>query len=293
MLMKTFKSLAPAAAMLKLVPSPRKQTKQVPAVMSRKRGSVLLLQGCAEPVLLPHVREATLRLLNRAGFEVAPVPGEACCGSLVHHLGMETRSKAAAMRMVDLWSEAIRSHHISAILTTVSGCGTTLKNYGFMLQDTPSHAVAARQISSMVRDVAEFLADVGLPPAIDGAKPSVAYHAPCSLEHAQKSGHAPRRLLAEAGFEVREIRDSHLCCGSAGVYNILQPEIAGMLRDRKASSIVATGADVVATSNVGCSMQLAGIPGMPVLHVVELLDWATGGPEPSDLQGRWQQQVPT
>lgn len=289
---QAFRSLEPAAAMLRLVPTRRKYPKEAPGAVTRKRGTVLLLQGCAEPVLMPHVREAAVRLLNRAGYEVLPVPGEACCGSLVHHLGMESRSQAAAMRMVDLWGEATDEREVTAILTTVSGCGTTLKNYGWMLQDSPSYADRARQISSMVSDVAEFFVKIGLPPVVDFVKPAVAYHAPCSLQHAQKAGHAPRRLLADAGFEVREIRDGHLCCGSAGVYNILQPEIAGRLRDRKISSIVETGADVVATSNIGCSTQLAGVPKTPVLHVIELLDWVTGGPEPPDLPTRWQQSGP-
>jgi glycolate oxidase iron-sulfur subunit len=290
--MQAFNSLKPAAAMLELVPAPRKYPQRERGGVTRKRGAVLLLEGCAEPVLMPHIRESAVRLLNRAGYEVLPVPSEACCGSLVHHLGMESRSKAAAKRMVDLWSEATNEREVKAILTTVSGCGTTLKNYGFILQDIASHADRARQISSMVCDVAEFFAEVGMPPVVDFVKPTVAYHAPCSLQHAQKAGNAPRRLLADAGFDVREIRDAHLCCGSAGVYNILQPEIAGQLRERKVSNIVATGADVVATSNIGCSIQLAAIPGTPVLHVIELLDWATGGPEPPDLPGCWQQSAP-
>lgn len=285
---EAFKPLKPAAAMLRLVPRPRKSQRREPGVVSRKRGKVLLLEGCAEPVLMPHVRDATVRLLNRAGYEVLSVAGEACCGSLVHHLGMESRSTAAAKQMVDLWSAATKKSDVAAILTTVSGCGTTLKNYGFMLQGSPSHAEHARQISSMVCDVAEFFAKVGMPPVVDFVKPAVAYHAPCSLQHAQKAADAPRRLLADAGFEIREIPDGHLCCGSAGVYNILQPEIADQLRERKVSNIVVTTADVVATSNIGCSMQLADIPGMPVVHVVELLDWATGGPRPLDLPTRWQ-----
>lgn len=274
------KWLEPAAAMLKLIPSQGKFEKQQPGVVSRKRGAVLLLEGCAEPVLAPHVREATVRLLNRAGYEVLPVPGEACCGSMHHHLGMESRSKAAAKRMVELWSEATAKSGVAAILTTVSGCGTTLRNYGYMLQDNPSHKDRAKRVSSLVCDVGEFFVKVGLPPVVDLIKPTVAYHAPCSLQHAQKAAQAPRSLLAGAGFKVREIRDGHLCCGSAGVYNILQPEIAGQLRDRKVSNIISTGAEVVATSNIGCNMQLSGIPGMPVLHVIELLDWATGGPRP-------------
>lgn len=282
-LLRSVKTLQPAVAMLRLVPPSQRPVLQSAEPLSSKRGKVILLEGCAEPVLLPRIRAAAIRLLNRAGYEVVPVPGEVCCGSLVHHMGKENKSHAAAQRMVDLWHKTMQKSEISAVVTTVSGCGTTLKNYGFMLRNNPEYAERARQVSSKVRDIAEFLVEVGLPMVVEPTKPTVAYHAPCSLQHAQKADHAPRQLLEAAGFELREIAEGHLCCGSAGIYNILQPDLANQLRERKMLNVDATGAEVVATSNVGCIMQLANDRQRPVLHVVELLDWATGGPALPEL----------
>ncbi|HEX7720233.1 MAG TPA: glycolate oxidase subunit GlcF, partial [Woeseiaceae bacterium] len=285
-LLQSIRLLQPAVAMLRLVPPSRRpvQVQQSAEPLSNIRGKVILLEGCAEPVLTPQIRASAIRLLNRAGYEVVRVPGEVCCGSLVHHMGKEKESHAAAQRMVDLWHKTMEKSEISAVVTTVSGCGTTLKNYGFMLRNNPDYAERAQHVSSKVRDIAEFLVEAGLPEVIESRKPSVAYHAPCSLQHAQKADQAPRQLLEAAGFELREIAEGHLCCGSAGVYNILQQELAGQLRDRKILNVDATGAEVVATSNIGCIMQLAHGRQKPVLHVVELLDWATGGPELTELE---------
>jgi glycolate oxidase iron-sulfur subunit len=285
-LLESIRPLQPAVAMLRLVPPSRRPVKRHAVPFSNTRGKVILLEGCAEPVLSPQIRASAIRLLNRAGYEVVRVPGEVCCGSLVHHMGKEKESHAAAQRMVDLWHKTMEKSEISAVVTTVSGCGTTLKNYGFMLRNNPDYAERARHVSSTVRDIAGFLVEVGLPEVIESRKPSVAYHAPCSLQHAQKADQAPRQLLQAAGFELREIAEGHLCCGSAGVYNILQPELAEQLRERKILNVEATGADIIATSNIGCIMQLANGRQKPVVHVVELLDWATGGPELTELE-RW------
>lgn len=282
-LLQPVKSLQPAVAMLRLVPPLRRRDTSSAVPLSNPRGKVILLEGCAEPVLLPQIRASAIRLLNRAGYEVVRVPGEVCCGSLVQHMGKEKESHAAAQRMVDRWHKTMQQSEIAAVVTTVSGCGTTLKNYGFMLRNDPAYAERARQVSSKVRDIAEFLVEAGLPEVVKSRKPSVAYHAPCSLQHAQRADQAPRQLLKAAGFELREIAEGHLCCGSAGVYNILQQELANRLRERKIANVDATGADVVATSNVGCIMQLENGRQRPVLHVIELLDWATGGPAPSEL----------
>jgi glycolate oxidase iron-sulfur subunit len=285
------------AALLRLVPSPSRGGVGVgaPAVNSplgppehgadtpspnplpaRGRGRVVLLQGCVEPAMAPSIREAAIRLINRAGYEVASVQGEGCCGALSEHLGRADEAAALAAANVAAWT---RAGPFDAIVTTAAGCGTTLKAYGQRLGGDAGAAQAAGQ----ARDILEFIAEVGLPPVTRPGKLSVAFHAPCSLQHGQGIKTGPAELLAQAGYEVRPIAEGHLCCGSAGVYNILQPELAGRLRTRKAINIEKTGAAVVAAGNVGCIAQIAPAVGMPVVHPVELLDWATGGPRPASL----------
>jgi len=240
------------------------------------RGRVVLLQGCVEPAMAPAIRAAAIRLITRAGFEVALVAGERCCGALSEHLGRAEEARRFAAANVAAWAKA---GPFDAIVTTAAGCGTTLKAYGQRLADDPDAAGAAAK----ARDVLEFIGEVGLPAVTRPGKLSVAYHAPCSLQHGQGIKAGPAALLAEAGFEVRTVAEGHLCCGSAGVYNILQPALATALRDRKAASIARTGAALVAAGNVGCIAQIAPAVGMPVIHPVELLDWATGGPKPAGL----------
>jgi glycolate oxidase iron-sulfur subunit len=274
--------LRPAAAMLALSPGsiPAAPAIAQPAGLARH---VVLLQGCAEHALAPSIRAATVRLLNRAGWRVVFAPGEGCCGALVHHMGKEAASHAAAARNVEIWARALAAG-AEAILTTVSGCGTVMKNYGFTFRNDPRLAESARQVSDRVMDITQFLDQHGLPPVTLGAeRPSVAYHAACSLQHGQRVTGAPRRLLAESGFDVRDVPEGHICCGSAGTYNILQPELAGRLRTRKQANIDATGADIVATGNIGCISQLRHDGDRPVVHLVELLDWATGGPRPAGV----------
>ena len=278
-------ALRPLAAMLALAPRriPAAPPKRVPASTTRPR--IALLQGCAEPVLRPEFRAAAIRLLDRAGYDVVLAPGEQCCGALVHHMGRESDSLAAARRNVDAWTREIETGGLAAIVVTASGCGTTIKDYGFMLRNDPDYAGKAAQVSSLARDISEVLIDAELPLG-DGRGLTVAYHAACSLQHGQKVTDAPKRLLAGAGYIVRTPIEAHLCCGSAGTYNILQPEIAGKLGDRKAANLARLDADVIATGNIGCAMQLALRLGIPVVHTIELLDWATGGPVPPQLVGR-------
>jgi glycolate oxidase iron-sulfur subunit len=240
------------------------------------RGRVALLQGCVEPAMAPSIRAAAIRLMTRAGFEVVLAHGEGCCGALSEHLGRAGEAADFARTNVRAWTKA---GPFDAIVTTAAGCGTTLKAYDRRLDGDPDAANAA----SRARDVLEFIGEVGLPPVTRPGKFSVAYHAPCSLQHGQGIVAGPAALLAKAGFEVRPIAEGHLCCGSAGVYNILQPELAGRLRERKAANIARTGAAVVAAGNVGCIAQIAPAVDMPVVHPVELLDWATGGPRPPSL----------
>jgi glycolate oxidase iron-sulfur subunit len=280
-LLRRVKALRPLSAMLALAPAHiPPMDKSVDALVARSKGRVALLQGCAEPVLRPEFRQAAVRLLNRAGYDVVFAPGEICCGALVHHMGREDDSLANARRNVDAWEALRRDSGLDAVIVTASGCGTTIKNYGYMLREDPVYAERAVTISGLVKDITEFLQDAELP-AGDGRGLTVAYHAACSLQHGQKVTEAPKRLLADAGYIVRTPNEAHLCCGSAGTYNILQPEIAGQLGDRKAANIERLKADVVATGNIGCATQIGLRTALPVVHTVELLDWATGGPPPA------------
>lgn len=273
--------LKPLAAMLRLLPSPLRgraggvvaaaqATTLAPRSTAGGRGRVVLLQGCVESVVAPHVRAAAMRLLTRAGYEVVLAEGEGCCGALSQHLGRADEARAMARTNLAAWA---RAGKVDAIVTTAAGCGTMLKDYGHLVgQDAPA------------RDILEFIAEVGLPPVVKAHGTVVAYHAACSLQHGQQIKADPPRLLAEAGYDVRLPAEGHLCCGSAGVYNILQPELATRLRDRKAANIAATRAAVVAAGNVGCMAQLAPVLDAPVVHPVELLDWATGGPKPAAME---------
>lgn len=264
------------AAMRRLAPAKvgRRAKAGVVAAQAGRRGRVALLQGCVEPAMTPQVREAAVRLLTRAGYEVVFAEGEGCCGALSQHMGRAEEAQSLARANVAAWS---RAGELTAVVATAAGCGTMLKAYGEAL------GADGAPVAAKARDILEFIAEVGLPPVVKAQGLKVAYHAACSLQHGQQIKTAPPALLAEAGFDVRPIAEGHLCCGSAGTYNILQPDLAGRLRDRKAANIARTGADVLAAGNVGCMAQLAPALDMPVVHPVELLDWATGGPRPAAL----------
>ncbi|MDJ0685323.1 MAG: glycolate oxidase subunit GlcF [Alphaproteobacteria bacterium] len=281
------------AAMLKLAPgAPPKpspvDTPQVFPATGPAKLRVALLNGCAQPVLQPHVNEATVRLLTRLGVEVVVADGAGCCGALVHHMGKTKRSHAQAAANIRAWMAVHREDPLDAVIINASGCGTTVKDYGYMFRNDPELAEDAKTISGLTRDITEFVDQWGLLPVDAGAalteKPVVAYHSACSMQHGQKITHAPKSLLKKAGFTVKEPLEGHLCCGSAGTYNIMQPEIATKLRDRKVANIEKTGADVIAAGNIGCITQIAGAAKTPIAHSVELLDWATGGPIPPALE---------
>jgi len=270
-------ALAPA----KLPPPSPAQEPQIHAAEGARRGRVGLLTGCAQKVLNPTINEATIRLLTRMGIEVVITPGQGCCGALTHHMGQHDPAMEAARKNIRAWTAEIEGQGLDAIVVNASGCGTTLKDYGFMFREEPDAADAAR-ISALAMDITEVLEKFGYAPTREKAGVTVAYHSACSLQHGQKITALPKQLLARAGFTVKEPAEGHICCGSAGTYNILQPEIAGQLRARKLENIARTRADVIAAGNIGCMTQLAG-DALPVVHTVELLDWMAGGPKPAGL----------
>ena len=259
---------------------------QVFPAEGERRMRVALLPGCAQLVLAPEINEATIRLLTRHGCEVVVAPGSGCCGALVHHLGDAAPALAFARANIDAWERIRASSGLDAIVVNASGCGTMLKDYGFLLRTDPHDAEKAARISELTRDISEVMAELGL--QLSGSIPQlrVAYHSACSLQHGQGVDRQPRALLAAAGFDVAEVPEGHLCCGSAGTYNLLQPELAAALRERKLANIALTRADLVAAGNIGCITQLAGDAPLPVVHTALLLDWATGGPMPAALAGR-------
>jgi glycolate oxidase iron-sulfur subunit len=274
-------------AMLELAPAvlPPAGTSARPWVhpaQGTRRGRVALLTGCAQTVLAPAINEATIRLLTRLGIEVVVAQGVGCCGALTHHMGRHDDALAAARAAIEGWHREIDGEGLDAVVINTSGCGTTVKDYGFMFRAEPEPWRArAEAVSALAMDISEYLARIGYAPARPAPGLRVAYHAACSLQHGQQIKTAPKDLLRTAGFQVVEPRDAHLCCGSAGTYNIMQPEIAGRLRARKLETIEALQPDLIAAGNIGCLTQLAG--GVPAIHTVELLDWMAGGPEPAGL----------
>ena len=249
----------------------------------RRRGRVALMTGCAQKVLDPEINAATVRLLTRHGFDAAIAKGAGCCGALTHHMGKRDAGHAFAKANVAAWTREIAGEGLDAIIVNASGCGTVVKDYGHMLRLTDAAEGAAR-VSALTRDIGEFMDEVGLdPPETAPPRLRVAWHAPCSLQHGQKIVQAPKTLLRKAGFEVVEPRESHLCCGSAGTYNLLQPAIAEELKARKVETIEAVHPQVVASANIGCMTQIGSGTDLPVVHIVQLLDWATGGPCPEAI----------
>ena len=267
------------------VPMPSKVDRaQVFPAQGQRRARAALLSGCAQQVLAPQINEATIRLLNRHGVEVVVARGSGCCGALTHHLGKQAASLDWVKANVAAWTREIEGDDLDAIVINASGCGTVVKDYGFMLRNDPEWADKAAQVSERTKDISEFMSDLGLMPPARSTGLAVAYHAACSLQHGQQVRMQPKNLLTAAGFTIRDLAEGHLCCGSAGTYNILQPAIAKRLRDRKIETIERVAPQAVATGNIGCLMQIAGGTDLPVVHTVELLDWATGGPLPKALE---------
>ncbi len=270
-----------AFAPRRLPPTSPLDAPQVFAAEGPRRKRVALLTGCAQRVLNTDINAATIRLLTRHGCEVVVAEGAGCCGALTHHMGKVQESHAAAAGNIRAWMREVRGDGLDAVVINTSGCGTTVKDYGHMFEGDPLAADAAT-VAGLARDVTELMADLGLG-AAGAARLRVAYHSACSLQHGQQVRTQPKALLKAAGFEVVEPRDSHLCCGSAGTYNLLQPEISGELRARKVATLEETAPEVIAAGNIGCMLQIGSGTKVPVVHTAELLDWATGGPRPAAL----------
>ncbi|MBY6067286.1 glycolate oxidase subunit GlcF [Leisingera aquaemixtae] len=288
-LARPFKGLLPDArlrAMLEMAPrtippvSRNDDPQSFAAAVPRKK-RVALMTGCAQKALNTDINDATIRLLTRLGCEVVVAEGAGCCGALTHHMGREAESHAAAARNIRAWAAEIDGQGLDAIVINTSGCGTTVKDYGYMFRNDALAAEAAR-VSEIAMDVSELLMQLDLPEGADKGL-TVAYHAACSLQHGQQIKTHPKTLLKRAGFKVVEPADSHLCCGSAGTYNLMQPEISAELKARKVKTLEARQPDLIAAGNIGCMMQIGSGTELPVVHTVELLDWATGGPQPPAL----------
>ncbi|SFK14218.1 glycolate oxidase iron-sulfur subunit [Pseudovibrio ascidiaceicola] len=278
-------TLAKLGAMLALAPTKSSTPSQFigqesVAPETQQKGRVAILKGCAQSVLAPSINDAATRLLTRIGYEVVFPKGEGCCGALVHHMGKEEASNEQAKANIDAWMREMEGEGLDAVIITASGCGTTIKDYGFMLREDPQYAAKAQKISEMSKDIVEFLIEQDLGETQLHEDLTVAYHSACSMQHGQKITWQPKKLLQNAGFVVREPQESHLCCGSAGTYNIMQPKIATALRDRKVGNLEATHPELVATGNIGCITQISSGTQIPVIHSIELLDWAYGGPKP-------------
>lgn len=253
------------------------------ADLGNRRGRVAVFPGCAQQVLEPEINAATIRLLTRLGYEVEVVSAP-CCGALTHHMGKSDQAETTATRMIDAVLEADGRDPLDALVITASGCGTTVKDYGAMFQDHPDMATRGQRVAGLARDITEFVSVDDLEAgkaALSEVK--ITYHSACSMQHGQKITTKPKTLLKALGAAVREPAEGHLCCGSAGTYNLLQPEISGQLKDRKLRNIAKTQPEIVATGNIGCMKQLEKGVGVPLVHTVQLLDWATGGPRPHQL----------
>jgi glycolate oxidase iron-sulfur subunit len=262
------------------LPAPGPGGGSVFPAIGERRGRVALLQGCAQQVLAPRINQAAINLLTRHGVEVVLVKDEQCCGALTHHLGHDGDALGRARANISVWQSEAEQGGLDAILVTTSGCGTVIKDYGFMLREDREFAGPAARISLLAKDITEYIAGIDLLPSAQKGSVTIAYHSACSLQHGQKITALPKELLSKNGFVVKDVPESHLCCGSAGTYNILQPDIASRLRDRKVANIATVKPDMIAAGNIGCMIQIASGTSVPVVHTIELLDWATGGPKP-------------
>ena len=263
------------------LPPPGPAAGTVFPAQGERRGRVALLQGCAQQVLAPRINQAAINVLTRHGIEVVLVKDEHCCGALTHHMGQDADALARARANVAVWAAEAERAGLDAIVVTTSGCGSVIKDYGYMLRTNREYAARAAKVSALAKDITEYLAGIELNKTQEKSGMVIAYHSACSLQHGQKITGLPKDLLSKNGFVVKDVPESHLCCGSAGTYNILQPDLATSLRDRKVANIASLKPDMIAAGNIGCMMQIASATSVPVVHTIELLDWATGGPRPA------------
>ena len=279
-----------AMAPKQIPPVSRNDDPQVFAAIGERKKRVALMTGCAQKALNTDINDATIRLLRRLGCEVVIPTGQGCCGALTHHMGKETESHASAARNIRAWKAEMDGEVLDAVVINTSGCGTTVKDYGHMFRNDALAAEAA-EVAGIAMDVSELLMQLDLPEGSDKGL-TVAYHAACSLQHGQQIKTFPKDLLKRAGYSVVEPADPHLCCGSAGTYNLLQPEISAKLKDRKIRTLEAKNPDIIAAGNIGCMMQIGSGTEVPIVHTVELLDWATGGPRPAALDAEGKREIP-
>jgi len=244
---------------------------------------VILLAGCAQRALDPEINASTLRVLDRLGVEVVVRQEAHCCGALAHHIGNEKTADHTIRAAILAWHDEIQKNDVDAIIANASGCGTMIKDYGHMMSDDPALCAIAKSISTLAMDITELLAQIGIEniiePAPAGGRGKLAYHSACSLQHGQKIHDMPQHLLRQAGFDIVQPPEPHMCCGSAGVYNILQSEMANGLKQRKLENLKNTKAQFVAAGNIGCISQLNSSD-QPVRHTIQFIDWASGGPPP-------------
>jgi glycolate oxidase iron-sulfur subunit len=267
-----------------LPPPSAAETPRAYPAQGPRRARVALLAGCAQQVIAPAINQATIRLLTRLGVEVVVAQGAGCCGALVQHMGRHADALTAARANIEAWCREIDGAGLDAIVINTSGCGTVVRDYGFLFRNDTLHADAER-VAALTLDISELLIRIDYAPTRPPPGLTVAYHAACSLQHGQKIITEPKTLLRRAGFTVVEPAEPHICCGSAGTYNLLQPEIATRLRARKLTYLHATRPDLIAAGNIGCITQLSG-DGIPVMHTIELLDWMAGGPPPAALPSK-------
>ena len=279
-----------AMAPKQIPPVSRNDDPQVFPALGERKKRVVLMTGCAQKALNTDINDATIRLLRRLGCEVVIPTGQGCCGALTHHMGKETESHASAARNIRAWKAEMDGEGLDAVVINTSGCGTTVKDYGHMFRNDALAAEAA-EVAGIAMDVSELLMQLDLPEGADKGL-TVAYHAACSLQHGQQIKTFPKDLLKRAGYSVVEPADPHLCCGSAGTYNLLQPEISAKLKDRKIRTLEAKNPDIIAAGNIGCMMQIGSGTEVPIVHTVELLDWATGGPRPAALDAEGKREIP-
>ena len=262
-----------------------KSKKIYPALGKKTMSRVALLTGCVQRVISPEINESTIRLLNRHDVEVVVLPKIDCCGSLNHHLGKKDLAHSSFVKNINLWHEEYLENGLDAIISNTSGCGTTLKDYGFILRNDKELKKKAKKISELTKDISEYLNEnLKLEFKNSSEKYKIAYHSPCSMQHGQKVHEQPINLIKKTGNEVLNIPDGHICCGSAGTYNILQQEIAETLLKNKVKNIEKISPDFISTGNIGCMTQIANGTSIPIVHTVEIIDWLTGGPKPYKLK---------